>query len=56
VATIKRFEGELYGVRGQRPTVETVADERLAVEIMMEDPPDDAPANDERLDEEPVPE
>lgn len=28
VATVKHFEGELYGVRGQRPSVETVADER----------------------------
>ena len=43
VATVKRFEGELYGIRGQRPTVETVADERIAIAIMIEEPLEDEP-------------
>ena len=37
VATIKRFEGELYGVRGQRPTVVSIADERIADEILRQE-------------------
>ena len=50
VATIKRFEGELYGVRGRRPSVETVADEGAAVEIMIEEPLAAGSPADERVD------
>jgi len=42
-------------VRGQRPAVETIADERIAIEIMIDNPLDNGPTTSERLDDKPSP-